>query len=101
MKIKRRDFLKGLATSAVLAMAPPAIAASLEKNRLPDALGILYDSTLCVGCQVCMVACKRANNMPPEYYGPQRQWDNPVDLSAQTLNIIKKYDNGTQKEKDR
>jgi len=39
--------------------------------------------------------------MPPENYDSQRQWDNPVDLSAKTLNIIKKYDNGTQKEKDR
>jgi Fe-S-cluster-containing dehydrogenase component len=100
MEIKRRDFLKGLAGSAVLAMAPPAMASSSEKNRLPDALGILYDSTLCVGCQVCMVACKRANNMPLEYSGSQRQWDNPVDLSSKTLNIIKVYENGTHKIKD-
>ena len=76
MEIKRRDFLKGLAGSAMLAMAPPAMAGSSEKNRLPDALGILYDSTLCVGCQVCTVACKRANNIPPENYGSQRRWDN-------------------------
>ena len=100
MEIKRRDFLKGLAGSAVLAMAPPAIAASSEKTRLPDALGILYDSTLCVGCQVCMVACKKANNMPIEFSGSQRQWDNPVDLSSETLNIIKVYENGTHKVKD-
>ena len=101
MEIKRRDFLKGLAGSAVLAMAPPAIAASSEKDRLPDALGILYDSTLCVGCQICMVACKRANNMPIEFSGSQQQWDNPVDLSSKTLNIIKVYENGTHKIKDR
>lgn len=101
MEIKRRDFLKGLAGSAVLAMASPAMAVSSEKNRLPDALGILYDSTLCVGCQVCMVACKRANSMPLEYSGSQRLWDNPVDLSSKTLNIIKIFENGTPKEKDR
>ena len=100
MEIKRRDFLKGLAGSAVLAVASPAMAVSSEKSRLPDALGILYDSTLCVGCQVCMVACKKANNMPLEFYGSQRQWDNPVDLSAKTLNIIKVYENGTHKTKD-
>lgn len=100
MEIKRRDFLKGLAGSAVLAMASPAIAASSEGKRLPDAMGILYDATLCVGCQVCMVACKMANTMPIEYSGPERLWDNPVDLSASTLNIIKKYENGTKKNKD-
>ena len=100
MEIKRRDFLKGLAGSAVLAVASPAMAASSEKSRLPDALGILYDSTLCVGCQVCMVACKKANNMPIEFSGPQQQWDNPVDLSSKTLNIIKVYENGTHMTKD-
>jgi Fe-S-cluster-containing dehydrogenase component len=100
MEIKRRDFLKGLAGSTILAMASPAMAVSSEKNLLPDALGILYDSTLCVGCQVCMVACKRANNMPLEFTGTQKQWDNPVDLSAKTLNIIKKYENGIPKSKD-
>jgi len=101
MEIKRRDFLKGLAGSAVLALAPPAMAVSSKKSRLPDAVGILYDSTICVGCQVCMVACKKANNMPPEFNGLQKRWDNPVDLSAKTLNIIKKYGHGTQKEKER
>jgi Fe-S-cluster-containing dehydrogenase component len=100
MEIKRRDFLKGLAGSAALAVASPAMAASSEKDRLPDALGILYDSTLCVGCQACMVACKKANNMPIEYSGSQRQWDNPVDLSSKTLNIIKVYENGTHMTKD-
>ena len=101
MEIKRRDFLKGLASGAVLAVAPPALAGSPKKSRLPDALGILYDSTLCVGCQVCMVACKKANNMPDEHYGPQKIWDNPIDLSAKTLNIIKEYENGNGKYKDR
>lgn len=101
MDIKRRDFLKGLAGSAMLAMASPAMAASSEKSRLPDALGILYDSTLCVGCQVCMVACKRANDMPLEFNGTQKRWDDPADLSAKTLNIIKKYENGTPALKDR
>jgi Fe-S-cluster-containing dehydrogenase component len=100
MEIKRRDFLKGLAGSAVLAVASPAMAASSEKSRLPDALGILYDSTLCVGCQACMVACKKANNMPIEYSGSQPLWDSPVDLSSKTLNIIKVYENGTHKTKD-
>jgi Fe-S-cluster-containing dehydrogenase component len=100
MKIKRRDFLKGLAGGTVLAMAPPAIAASAQKNRLPGALGILYDATLCVGCRSCMVGCKKANNMPMEFTGPQRRWENPVDLSSKTLNIIKAYTNGTPKTKD-
>jgi len=100
MKIKRRDFLKGLAGGTVLAMAPPTLAASSEKSRLPDALGMLYDSTLCVGCQACMVACKKVNNMPLEYSGPEHLWERPLGQSSKTLTIIKAYENGTLKTKD-
>ena len=100
MKIKRRDFLKGLAGGTVLAMAPPAIAASTEKSRLPGALGMLYDSTLCVGCQSCMVSCKKVNNMPVEYSGPEHLWERPLGQSSKTLTIIKAYENGTLKTKD-
>jgi len=54
MDIKRRDFLKGIAGGAALALAQPALALAREKSRLPDAAGILYDATLCIGCKACM-----------------------------------------------
>jgi Fe-S-cluster-containing dehydrogenase component len=101
MEIKRRDFLKGIAGGAALAIAQPALALAREKSRIPDAAGILYDATLCIGCKACMVGCRKANNLPPEMVGSQNLWDNPIDLSARTLNIIKKYENGTGEYKDR
>ena len=101
MEIKRRDFLKGIAGGAALAMAQPVLALAREKSRLPDAVGILYDATLCIGCQACMVGCRKANDLPAETIGPQKLWDNPIDLSAKTLNIIKKYKDGTGAFKDR
>ncbi len=100
MDIKRRDFLKGVAGGAAMVMAPGVVSARGKKQRLSGALGILYDSTLCIGCQVCMVACKKANNMPLEHYGAQKIWDNPIDLSAKTLNVIKEYENGNRTTKD-
>jgi len=101
MEIKRRDFLKGIAGGAALALAQPALALAREKSRLPGAVGILYDATLCIGCKACMVGCRKANNLQPEMVGSQNLWDNPIDLSARTLNIIKKYENGTGEYKDR
>ena len=101
MKIRRRDFLKGLAGSAVLGAAcRPESVAAREKERLDTALGMLLDATLCIGCQSCMVACKQANNMPYEFSGDQRIWDNPQDLSSKTLNVIKKYSDGSAEHKD-
>ncbi len=103
MKLKRRDFLKVTAGSGLLmATGGPATAlARSEKKALPpEAVGILYDSTLCIGCQACMSGCKEANNMPLESQDPSGRWDNPPDLSASTLNIIKRYADGKASVKD-
>jgi Fe-S-cluster-containing dehydrogenase component len=89
MKIKRRDFLKGAAGCGVLAaVGQPTFAEAKRKERLPGALGFLYDSTLCIGCQACMVGCKKANNMPVESSDLLPIWENPRDLSSKTLNVI-------------
>lgn len=101
MKMKRRDFLKGAAGGlALLSLDGQGAQARTVEALPPDALGILYDSTLCVGCNSCMAACKEANSMEPEQVGGQQLWDNPQDLSASTLNIIKQYSSGTGTQKD-
>lgn len=102
MKMKRRDLLKGMAGGlALAALEGPQIAKASSGHELsPDAVGILYDSTLCVGCNACMAACKQANDMPVESSSPEQFQDDPVDLSSKTLNIIKKYENGTAARKD-
>ena len=101
MEIKRRDFLKAVAGGAAMIMAPPVSVLARETSRLPEAIGILYDATLCVGCKTCMVGCKKANDMPVETTSAQEYWENPMDLSGKTLNIIKKYQSGTGDFKDR
>ncbi len=100
MEIKRRDFLKIAAGSGlVLATGDPVFAR--EPEKLPsEAVGILYDATACIGCKVCQVACKEKNEMPAEHSAPEAIWDDPVDLSSKTLNIIKVYKDGTGENKD-
>jgi Fe-S-cluster-containing dehydrogenase component len=71
----------------------------------PEAVGLLYDSSICIGCKVCQKACKGSNNMPPEHTLRQPEmmdnvWDNPADLSGKTLNIIKAYRSGTAETKN-
>jgi len=99
----RRDFLKGfLAGGTALtvgAATTPAQARDTYK-RPPEAMGLLYDATLCVGCKACMAACKEANNNPPEFNTVDKLWDTPLDTSGYTFNIIKMYRNGTMETKD-
>ena len=97
MSISRRDFLKGaLAGGTLLATGAPAEAR--ENKTMPDeALGLLYDSTLCIGCKACVSACKEVNDMPPEFSTEDQLWDTPLDISGKTLNVIKVYKDGNRR----
>lgn len=67
-----------------------------------DAVGLLYDGTLCIGCRACMAACKEANGMPAEHteLAIGDLWDAPLDISGKTLNVIKAYRDGAAVHKD-
>ena len=100
MGISRRLALKALLTagSASAAAALPnmtADAAVLPTPR-PDAVGLLYDATLCIGCKACVVACADANNLPRDTAWSDGKWQAPLDLNANTKNIIKLYQDGAQ-----
>lgn len=103
--MERREFLKaatlgaGAATAACAGNAHALMRDPLEMP--PQAVGMLYDSTLCIGCKACMVACKQANDMLPEQGATEDlMYDTPLDLSGETLNVIKAYRNGTMEQKD-
>jgi len=91
MAVDRRALLKGLTAAAAATAAAPAVA-SRRREAPPDAVGMLYDATLCIGCKTCVVACRKANNL--EYEPHSSLWDDPVDLSGRTKNIIKVYHEG-------
>jgi len=97
MDIKRRNFLKAVAGSGglvALTGASDVLASHTAKTLGDDALGLLYDNTKCIGCKACVYACKEVNGLPPEHTSPDKLWDDPIDLSAKTRNIIKLYREG-------
>ena len=110
MDLSRRRFLQGAATGAAAATLPAADAGAFgprEPKQLPkNAVGMLYDSTLCIGCRACVTACKAANGMPAEQPAQlsdwnEGTWDTAEDLSGKTLNVIRVYQDGTMERKDR
>ena len=100
MSMRRRDFLKATAAGGAALAAAPAAEARPNLEVPPNAVGMLYDSTLCIGCKACMAACKEANGMPVEAFDESPMWDTPVDTSGKTLNIIKLFRDGTAETKD-
>ena len=57
----------------------------------PDAVGMLYDTTRCIGCKACVVACSEANDLPPDTQLSGGLTQSPADLNSRTMNIIKLY----------
>ncbi len=108
MSLDRRNFLKLAGTSAGLAATTATVAEARPNKKMPEeAVGLLFDGTLCVGCRACMPACKEANDMPPELtplkVGSDEVntlWDAPLDISGTTLNVIKAYVDGAGTHKD-
>jgi len=98
----RRNFFKsaGAAVAAGAAAVSQPACARENKTMPPDAVGLLFDSTLCVGCKACISACKTANDMPPEISTQDQLWDTPLDISGKTLTVIKVYKHGELKAKD-
>ncbi|HLI28340.1 MAG TPA: 4Fe-4S dicluster domain-containing protein [Chloroflexota bacterium] len=61
------------------AQAPP------EPTVGREALGFLTDTTLCIGCKACEVACKQWNALPLDDFGFKgRSYDHTGDLGATT-----------------
>jgi len=116
MSMNRRDFLKSAVAGGgglLLASQPGSVLATPPRELPHEAVGILYDATLCIGCKSCMVACKKFNSQPGgalvspgrsappyEYRDGLPIWDAPTDLSSRTLSIIKVYRNGAATHKD-
>jgi Fe-S-cluster-containing dehydrogenase component len=94
--ITRRQLLSGMVGvgGAVAAMVAPS--ADAEEHPAhpiapPDAVAMLYDSTVCTGCKACMPACNEANGLPADSLLSGGIWDMPTDLNSKTKNIIQLY----------
>ena len=99
MSISRRLALKALVAGGS-ATAATAFGGSSEAATVPvpeDAVGLLYDATLCIGCKACVVACAEANGLAPDTAWSDGKWQAPLDLNANTKNIIKLYQDGADR----
>lgn len=97
MSNDRRAFFKSIAAAAAVTAIPTAAVARARKNAPSDAVGLLYDTTKCIGCKACVVACKEANNMPADVDGyGEGLYDAPEGLNEYTKNVIQLYKGGNE-----
>ncbi len=99
MNIDRRNFFKVLSAGVVsVTSADKVFARGINRyKRSPEALGILYDATICIGCKTCEVGCKKANHLPADqslldkHFGVSRIWDSAADNTSTSYLKIKLF----------
>jgi Fe-S-cluster-containing dehydrogenase component len=90
MRISRRDLLKGTVAAGASAVLVGDAEAREQVPPSPEAVGMLFDSTLCIGCRACQTACKTANRLPADAVAADGGvYDAPKDLNGTTKNVIK------------
>lgn len=95
-RISRRTALKTFAAAGAAAACVPKVAeARVERKPSPDDLGLLVDPVRCVGCRACVTKCREANGKAADVrLVDGAAYDAPSDLNAQTLTVIKRFDDG-------
>ncbi|MGZ5450671.1 MAG: 4Fe-4S dicluster domain-containing protein [Thermoanaerobaculia bacterium] len=62
----------------------------------PKATGFLTDSTLCIGCKACEVACKEWNDVPSDGFSfSGKSYDNTLALGHSSWRHVKFVEHGT------
>lgn len=90
MSISRRDFLKVAGVAAGSALAFPQAVSASTGTHSEDHVAMLYDATICVGCNACTNACRQWNETQPEI-DERGRYDAPRELSADTYTLIQLY----------
>ena len=93
MAISRRTALRAALAGAAVAVTKP-VAASTPIVAPPDAVGLLYDTTKCIGCKACVSACREANGLEPDTTWSGGRYHAPLDLSERAKTVVKLYADG-------
>lgn len=92
MSVTRRGLLVG--TAGALAARTAGAGTIKHFEGYPGRYGLLLDTTLCVGCRSCEVACKKVNDLPPfpgEVIGDHSVFETTRRTTDTALTVVNRY----------
>ncbi|MDH3892335.1 MAG: 4Fe-4S dicluster domain-containing protein [candidate division Zixibacteria bacterium] len=103
MNIGRRDFLKLGATASCMAGLAGGAEATEEFDGWPDSLGMLVDTTICIGsnCRRCEEACKKVNDLSLTDLdlSDDSVFDNQRRTDSDNFTVVNRFDNPNDPDK--
>jgi len=84
MKTTRRNFLQitGAAAGASILLGPENAFATAVKKNTSNQYAMLQDTTRCIGCQACELACNEKNSFPTPEKAPAADKQRSTDTDA-------------------
>lgn len=100
-KINRRNFLKKAAAIASVTAVGTHSTNATPTNILSDErMGVLVDTTVCIGCRHCEWACKEAHNIPAgqlDEYHDRSIFKNFRRPNEKALTVVNEFENPKNK----
>lgn len=87
--MNRRDFLKVGATAALTATGTESRAE--DKGNPEEFVGVLVDTTRCIGCRSCERACSLAHDLPVPDIEHDGALDKPRDTSDTQWTVVNRF----------
>jgi Fe-S-cluster-containing dehydrogenase component len=94
----RRGFLKSFLNTVSVAGGATLLPGSAQARGTPantELMGVLVDTTLCVGCRTCEEACAKANDLPvPDIESPgwEDVFDHRRSPSVTQFSVVNRFD---------
>jgi formate dehydrogenase iron-sulfur subunit len=92
----RRDFLKMIGGgSAALLPALPSRASDLKPD-LSDGIGVLVDTTVCIGCRKCEWNCNKSNGLPEhplEHFEDKTAFETYRRPTHEAYTVVNQFEN--------
>ena len=106
LNCSRRSFLKLFGAGGAMALLSANLVQAAEapgRMLRQDTMGVLVDTTLCIGCRVCETACNEVNGLPrPKvpFEDDDSLLEQLRDTSPTAFTVVNKYTTGKGVAKD-
>src|SRR5512139_761029 len=99
-ELNRRNFLKTLGVVGATVSGIPAkkLLAQSKSDLSEDRMGVLVDTTVCIGCRRCEWACKSAHDIPAgnlEDYSDETVFEKMRIPANDAYTVVNRYENPT------
>ncbi len=88
----RRGFLKNLCAASVSATVLPAVAEAQDSPVETEFKSVLVDTTRCIGCRNCEVACATENGLPIPESTSDEVFAEVRDTTTDQWTVVNRYD---------